>query len=762
MEDRFIVGAKKGLNLILTLTVFSGLIYLSFFYSAQVARQKSAEVASHFAASANQLSDLLHEKVKPFPLLLRSARGVVLGDQELTPDRWSRFVDSLDLDYRAFGIIGLTFTESVTEGERAAYLQSKRRIFPDFKIFPAGQRDEYMPVLFLAPEAVSAKVRGFDIGVEEHRRNAAHRAKALGSMALSQPISLLPTETQSLDYLLLLPVYEENSKKRAGGFRGWTTLGFSMSRLVDQAMITAGEGLHIELLDRRLDDGVIYRSGPKISGNSELMLNTGLTLGDRQLDLKITPAADGLFDVVAHKYDQHTLLTMLLLSLMVTIVVLLLLNSRFAAVRMANRLLDRFSESESRYRSLFELSPEAIIIHRDGRILMANEAAQKLMGVKVRAMMINRDIMDFVDDASKELVTKRMATVRESGNLPFVEETLKRQDGSTFLAEVSGAMIQFEDQPAVQVLFRDISSEQEIRYEAQISRAVFRYSSEPMMVTDANGIITLVNPAFTETTGFSQNEVQGLKASVLSSGYHDDNFYQGMWLALMTQGEWEGEITNRRKDGELYIQRTHISAIRNGRGEITQYICVMGDITEQKQELEKIRFQAMHDPLTGLPNRASFIAEARNLLEAARQGEQKVAALFIDLDGFKPVNDTYGHLVGDQLLVAIAERLSGFVSQQDVVARVGGDEFLVLLNKIGASDEVLVAAEELSAVISEPLTINGSDVSVGASVGVAVYPDHAQHELALIDQADKAMYAAKTSGKGTARMADQVLAESAE
>jgi len=314
-------------------------------------------------------------------------------------------------------------------------------------------------------------------------------------------------------------------------------------------------------------------------------------------------------------------------------------------------------------------------------------------------------------------------------------------------------MIQLDDEPAVQVLFRDISSGQEIRYEAQISRAVFCYSSEPMMVTDAQGVITLVNPAFTETTGFTADETQGAKVSILSSGYHDQAFYSDMWSALLTDGEWEGEITNRRKDGELYVRRTDISAIRNNRDEITQYICVMGDITEQKQELDKIRFQAMHDPLTGLPNRASFISEARRTLETVKQSRQKFAVFFIDLDGFKPVNDTHGHLAGDQLLAVIAQRLSGFVGDQGIVARVGGDGFLVLINHVDELEDTLVTAKELCAVVREPLTIKRFTVSVGASVGVSVYPDHAEHELALIDQADKAMYQAKTSGKGSARMA---------
>lgn len=759
MEDRLIIGAKKGGNLLITLLSFLLLGYLSFSYSGQIAHQKKEEVSSLFYTSALQLSDLLQEKVKPFPLLLRSARGVVLGDRELTPERWSQFVRSLDLDYQAFGIIGLTFTEWVRHEDRALYLDKKREMFPDFRIFPQGQRDDYMVVVYLAPESVSAKVRGFDIGIESHRRDAAEQARKSGNLSLSQPISLLPTEKRSLDYLLLLPVSD------ASGFVGWTTLGFSVSHLIDQAMAVSGNGLSVKLMDTRFSDNSIYQVGQPaalsgdLNAQSALQRVTSLELGGQQLNLVISPAHDGLFMMPEAEYDQETLAITLAISSLLSVVVYLLLNSRFVAVRLANRLLDQFAESESRYQSLFELSPEAIVIHRQGKILLANKAAQKLLGVEAATLLVGQDIMHFVDDVSKDLVKERMSQVLNSNTLPFTEEVLKRYSGESFLAEVTGALIQFEGQLAVQVMFRDISSEQEMRYEAQISKAVFRYSNEPMMVTDIDGVIQLVNPAFTDVTGFSAMEAQGVSVSLLSSGYHDRSFYHRMWHELKTVGEWDGEITNRKKSGELYVQRTHISALRDSSGMVSQYICVMGDITEQKQELEKIRYQALHDPLTNLPNRSYFTAEAHKALSEARVDGQKLAVLFADLNGFKPVNDTHGHLVGDQLLVAIAKRLSSFVADRGVVARVGGDEFLILLKNVSSLHEVEVAAAGVSRVVSQPLDLNGLQISVGVSVGSSVYPDHGTDELTLINLADKAMYDVKSAARGGNQVDSSTLAE---
>lgn len=764
MEDKFFVGANKGLNVFFTLLVLGLLLYVSFIYSADVARQKNDDITSQFQNTAEQASDLLHEKIKPFPMLLRSARGVVLGHEDLPPASWSQFVNSLNLDYNALGIIGLTYTESVFDFQLDPYLAKRQQRFPGFRIFPEGVREEYMVVLYLAPEAVSAKVRGFDISVESHRRTAALLARETGLATLSHPISLLPTEAHSLDYLLLLPVYDSEwhpdislMAETDGLFKGWATLGFSMTRIAQQVMSEAPEGLRLQLYDSRAGTAPVFDSSPQSAGDHSVpqnrVLNSVLTLGGQALTIRITPLPGSELAAAEQAYDESTMLASGLISLLITLVLFLLLNSRFTAIRMASSLLEQFAESETRYKSLFDLSPEAVIIHRKGKILLVNQAAQNLLGVESPGLLIGRDVMEFVHQESKETVQQRMRESYGDGTMPFIEEKLMRYDGTPFLAEVSGAGIHFEGESATQVLFRDISSEQETRYEAQISKAVFRHSHEPMMVTDAKGTISLVNPAFTEVTGYEPEEVQGRNASLLSSGYHDADFYQQMWDELLDEGEWEGEMTNRRKDGEIYIQRAHMSAIRGLHDEITQFICVMGDITEQKKELETMRFQALHDPLTKLPNRILFTSEVRKTIALFDKEQKKFAVLFIDLDGFKPVNDTYGHLLGDKLLIALAKKLSGAIKKHDAVARVGGDEFLVLLREVESGEMALQVAERLNHLIGEPISIDGIDIHVGGSIGVAVYPDHAQSEVSLIDQADKAMYQVKHAGKGRAVLA---------
>lgn len=762
MDDKFFVGANKGLNIFFTLLTFALLLYVSLYYSAQVAEQNNNRSAEAFRNIADQASSLLQEKIKPFPQLLRSTRGLVIGTTDLQPKQWTAYVNSLNLNYESLGIIGLTYTESVFDYQLERYLEKRKATYPKFKVFPDGVREEYMVVLYLAPEEISARVRGFDIAVEKHRREAAQLSRQTGLMTLTHPISLLPTDAHSLDYLLLIPVYEDSwhpdislMAETDGQFRGWVTLGFSLTRLVQAVLAETNYPIRVQVFDNRLADRVAYDSEPaqnSASTDPSKVLKSIITLGDQPLTLHISPKAGSSYAQQGETYEQESLVLGGLISLLVSIVIYLLLNSRFAAIRMASQLLEQFAESETRYKSLFELSPEAVIIHRQGQVLLVNKAAQHLLGAESPGLLIARNVLEFVHPDSKAEVLARMKKSSERP-LPFTEEKLIRLDGSEFLAEVTSAAIHFEGQPATQVLFRDISSEQAARYEAQISRAVFKHTHEPMMVTDAKGDITLVNAAFTKVTGYEALDVQGQNASILSSGYHDETFYLAMWEELRTEGQWEGEITNRRKNGEIYIQRAHMSAIKGFQNQTSHYICVMSDITEQKRELESIRFQALHDPLTHLPNRVLFISEAKKALTSAKNNQQKCAVLFIDLDGFKPVNDTHGHLVGDKLLKALAKKLSGAVKHDDMVSRVGGDEFLVLLRHIETPEAAMVVAERLITLVKEPLLIEGIHLRLGASIGVAIYPDHAKTESELIDLADQAMYRVKRTDKGHAYLA---------
>ncbi len=281
----------------------------------------------------------------------------------------------------------------------------------------------------------------------------------------------------------------------------------------------------------------------------------------------------------------------------------------------------------------------------------------------------------------------------------------------------------------------------------ELAACVFENTLDGVLITDADGIILSVNPAFTEITGYTAEDAVGRNPRILQSNRHDRAFYASMWKQITTEGQWNGEIWNRRKDGELYLERMTISMVRDADGEPVRYVSVFGDITALWRQDEHIKHLAFHDALTDLPNRTLLMDRINQRLISSNREHCNLALLFLDLDGFKLVNDQFGHNVGDDLLKEVAKRLLALVRQSDTVARLGGDEFIVLLNKPKGKDEIAYIANRIVSSINEPMEILGEVLQIGASVGIAIFPADAYTCEVLIKNADTAMYAAKESGR---------------
>lgn len=285
--------------------------------------------------------------------------------------------------------------------------------------------------------------------------------------------------------------------------------------------------------------------------------------------------------------------------------------------------------------------------------------------------------------------------------------------------------------------------------ELRIAASVFENTSEGVMIVNEGGLIVSVNPAFSEITGYSAEEAIGSSSGLLKSHRHDAAFYAEMWRQLRGNNRWQGEIWNLRKNGELYLERLSINRIAAVDGFPVLYAGVFHDITEQRQADEQIRHLAFHDTLTNLPNRALFQDRLSHALTRASREGMRLSVIFIDLDGFKAVNDRLGHDVGDLLLQEVALRIQARLRRSmDTVARLGGDEFVVLMEDLAEAEHCASLAKEIIAAISQPLTLNGQVVQVGASLGIALFPKDGHDARELMKRADIAMYAAKAAGKG--------------
>jgi diguanylate cyclase (GGDEF)-like protein/PAS domain S-box-containing protein len=290
---------------------------------------------------------------------------------------------------------------------------------------------------------------------------------------------------------------------------------------------------------------------------------------------------------------------------------------------------------------------------------------------------------------------------------------------------------------------------EQVRAEARLRQAasVFSSTEEGVVITDPSGVIIDVNPAFTEITGYSRAEAIGNNPRILRSDRQDAAFYAALWQSLNATGRWQGEIWNRRKSGEIYPEWLTINAVRDEGGRLVNYVAVFSDISGIKQSQAQLAHLAHHDPLTDLPNRLLFHDRLGHALSRADRDGSQLGVLFIDLDRFKHINDSLGHLAGDGLLQEVARRLTGAVRREDTVARMGGDEFTLLLEDLRRPEDAAVLARKLLEALGDPYAIAGRELFVTASVGISLYPRDGRSAEELVRNADAAMYQAKDAGR---------------
>ncbi len=284
--------------------------------------------------------------------------------------------------------------------------------------------------------------------------------------------------------------------------------------------------------------------------------------------------------------------------------------------------------------------------------------------------------------------------------------------------------------------------------DSRLAATVFAHAREGIMVTDAEGTIMDINHAFTRITGYSRSEVLGHNPRLLSSGQQSSAFYAAMWQDLQQKGYWEGEVWNRRKDGLVYAQLQTVSAVRNNAGAARQYVALFSDITALKVQQGKLEHIAHFDALTDLPNRVLLADRLRQNMSQAVRRCKLLAVVFLDLDGFKTINDTHGHAAGDQLLIALAARMKQVLRDGDTLARIGGDEFVAVLIDLEDESACQPLLTRLLEAAAEPVLFGDVTLHVSASLGVAFYPQASELDGdQLLRQADQAMYQAKVAGK---------------
>ncbi len=407
-------------------------------------------------------------------------------------------------------------------------------------------------------------------------------------------------------------------------------------------------------------------------------------------------------------------------------------------------------KSKQQFESLLEFSPiPALISDFEGNVYKLNHAFIRLFGYS------REDIPDIEswwqracpDSAYRNGLKQQWDEVLASKLKTFtpIEARVSCMDRSVriirFHLGISDTLIVTQCE--------DITEIRKLETSMRLSQNVFENASEGILVTDSATRIISVNSSFEQITGYHRNEILGNPPNVLKSNRHDKEFYTKLWETLLREGHWQGEIWNRKKSGEIYIQRQSINIVRDAQGRITNFVSVFQDISELKLKEEQIVHMAYHDALTGLPNRLLLTDRISRNIERAKRHHARFAVLFLDLDRFKQINDTLGHNVGDDLLQIIAKRLSLICRAEDTLSRLGGDEFIILIDQFESDEQLLKILSRLLNVVREPAIIEEHHLTVSTSIGIAIYPEDGVTADILIKNADAAMYESKKSGKNS-------------
>lgn len=427
-------------------------------------------------------------------------------------------------------------------------------------------------------------------------------------------------------------------------------------------------------------------------------------------------------------------------------------------LRQANQNARRLEEKFTR---AFDSCPLAASISNiaDGCFLDVNASYERNFGW-TRADLIGKTSLEigfWPDHAAREAW---LSALHETGHLVDYETIWIHKSGERRHVSLSCEIVRLDSEAWILTYLTDITARKHWEADLRIAAAAFE-SQEPMLVTDAAGIILRVNQAFIDNTGFSAEELVGQTPAMLRSGRHGSDFYISMWSKITRDGSWQGEIWDRRKNGEIYPKWLTISAVKDERGIVTHYVGTHHDITERKLAEQRINVLAYYDQLTQLPNRTLLLDRLQQAMAQSERNTSHGALLFIDLDNFKTLNDTQGHLLGDELLRQVAQRLRDSIRETDTAARQGGDEFVVILSGLGDQETAAQAAETVASkllqVLATPYALGKIEHRCSASIGLTLFNGHQLGIEELLKQADLAMYRAKAAGRNVVRFFDPAM-----
>jgi diguanylate cyclase (GGDEF)-like protein/PAS domain S-box-containing protein len=502
-----------------------------------------------------------------------------------------------------------------------------------------------------------------------------------------------------------------------------------------------------------------------------------VNLGGQFLSLQVMPNKNFLTEYYSWSPWQLLAGGMFLTGFMSIGLLMLTGNTELVAAKVDERTQElnlsnrKLAAREQQFRKLVQ-TQSAIVWKADPvtfRFVFVSDEAVSILGYPTRQWREETDFwQNHIHEDDKENVLKfyarNVATKNNSYDLEY--RMISAEGHVVWLRDVATLVVEEGIVKELYGFMIDITRLKDTEEQLRLAASTFE-SQQGIMITDKDANILRVNKAFTNITGYSAQQIMGKNPRILKSGRHDQAFYQNYWQQLLIRDKFEGEVWNKRRNGEIYPEWQIVTAVRNNEGEVSHYVSVFSDITEKKDAENKIHNMAFYDALTNLPNRRLLLDRFDQEIASARRHRTYGAVLYLDLDHFKVLNDSQGHLVGDELLIQVAARLSSVLREEDTPARLGGDEFVVLLHAnaeslAAAADHAMVVAEKIREQLNTPFILGKYQHQIGTSIGIALFPEGQEHPDVVLQQADTAMYRSKASGRNAISFFQPSMQETAD
>ena len=712
---------------------------------------------------------------------LRGVHGLFGASINVERHEFKAYISNLHLGESYVGIDGVGFIRIVSLAEKNRHVAAMRNEgFPDYTIKPEGKRDTYAPAVYFEPLAVrNLRILGFDPYAKPEHRAAMELARDSDKAAITGKVELERRHDNSAQasIVMYMPIYKNgipNTSRtdRRANIAGWVFAPFNIPGLMSGILGNHAKDFDIEIYDgAEITDETLLSDDDTISirNKPDALFKTILNLDITGRNWILLISSHPAFEARLNKGKPRLIAAIGIgVSLLLMLLTWLLARDRIHALQAAQGLKWELSarkklqlalqESEERWRFALEGGGEGVW---DWNI-QTGEAKYSKRWMEILGFYENKT-WNNSDEWMKRIHPEDMPSTMIKLQAHFDKKTATATCEFRMLCNSNkwkwvhcGGMVVSRDTDGKPLRFvgmiADITEQRERENEFRLAATVFDIVDEAITVTDSDNLIIAVNPAFTTITGYLPTEVIGKNPKILSSGLQSPEFYKKMWDTLNTSGSWDGEICNRRKDGKTYIEWLSIKLVRDKNGNISNYVATFSDISARKAEEERMSCLAHYDTITGLPNRNLFTDRLRQALAQARRDKRSLAVMFLDLDKFKPVNDTLGHNIGDLLLEEVATRLQTCMQRKsDTVSRFGGDEFMILLSHIEEMQDAVMVAEKILYTLNQPFKIDSNNIDISASIGIAIYPQHGENAKQLIKNADIAMYQAKGGGRNSYR-----------